>query len=130
MDAELTEVPPPNTYKNVIKKPITPQHPVPTTTCLSVEQKFYMKPDSTTRHALNYDSDTSEEGKDVSNDDELKKRIEQSEMRVMARLDSLSAMVLKISTNDDREKLEQYMNGFPQGSNGNQVTIPSNMTPG
>ena len=105
MDAELTEVPPPNTYKNVIKKPITPQHPVPTTSCLSVEQKFYIKPDSNTRHALNYDSDSSEEGKDVSNDDELKKRIEQSEMRVMARLDSLSAMVLKISTND--EKLEQ-----------------------
>ena len=108
MDAELTEVPPPNTYKNVIKKPIPPQHPVPTTSCLSVEQKFYMKPDSTTtigRHAVNYDSDSSEEGKDVSNDDELKKRIEQLEIRVMTRLDSLSAMVLKISTND--EKLEQ-----------------------
>jgi len=111
MDAELTEVPPPNrnfaTNKNNKPISITPQHPVPTTACLAVEQKFYI-PDSTTRHAVNYDSDSSEEGKYVSRDDELKKRIEQSEMRVMARFESISAMLLKISTND--EKLEQDMN--------------------
>ena len=120
---DLTEVPPPNTFKNSINPVIaaTPAYPAPSnpTTC-----RYSVNSES----AQNFKDivgdweSSAEEDKKVTKPDYLLKRIEQSEKLFMERFDALTVLVLKSNSNVVTERnsicdnMEKYASTVSQNN--------------
>ncbi len=113
---DLTEVPPPNTFKNSINPVIaaTPAYPAPSnpTTC-----RYSVNSESAQnfKDVVGDWESSAEEEKKVTKPDYLLKRIEQSEKLFMERFDALTALVIKSNSNVVTE-MEKYATTVSQNN--------------